>query len=115
MSIGRIGRDRTSFLELDSKESYKYGPPTGYDLLEHGIIGDAIKEKGASILELPNYSRLVTDCAKMKFLDKLLADLHKGNHRVLIFCQMTKMLDILEDFLCWRKYTYFRMDGSTNL
>lgn len=28
---------------------------------------------------------------------------------------MTKMLDILEDYLCWRKYTYYRMDGSTNL
>ena len=84
-------------------------------MIENGIIGDVITDKGASILELPNYSRLVTDCAKMKFLDSLLADLHKGGHRVLIFCQMTKMLDILEDFLCWRKYTYFRMDGSTNL
>ena len=28
---------------------------------------------------------------------------------------MTRMLDILEDFLCWRKYTYFRMDGSTSI
>lgn len=73
-------------MELDSYKSYKYGPPIGYDLLEHGILGDAIKEKGASILELPNYSRLVTDCAKMKFLDKLLADLAAGGHRVLIFC-----------------------------
>jgi DNA helicase INO80 len=51
----------------------------------------------------------------MKFLDGLLAKLQQGNHRVLIFCQMTKMLDILEDYLCWRKYTYYRMDGSTNL
>lgn len=113
--MGKVGRDRTSFLQQDSLKSYKYGPPTGYSLFDHGILGDAIKEKGASILELPNYSRLVTDCAKMKFLDKLLAERSTGGHRVLIFCQMTKMLDILEDFLCWRKYTYFRMDGSTNL
>ena len=28
---------------------------------------------------------------------------------------MTKMLDILEDFLIWRKYAYFRMDGSTSI
>jgi len=115
INLGRIGRDRTSFLSQDSLQSIKYGLPTGYNLIENGIIGDAINEKGASILELPNYSRLVTDCAKMKFLDNLLGKLHKGGHRVLIFCQMTKMLDILEDFLCWRKYTYFRMDGSTNL
>jgi len=26
---------------------------------------------------------------------------------------MTKMMDILEDFLIWQKYSYFRMDGST--
>jgi DNA helicase INO80 len=115
INIGRIGRDRSSFLTLDQSKSAKYGPPTGYSLLDHGIIGDIIKEKGASIIELPNYSRLVTDCAKMKFLDQLLSRLSAENHRVLIFCQMTKMLDILEDFLCWRKYTYFRMDGSTNL
>ena len=113
--LGRVGRDRSSFLDLDSTQSYKYGPPTGYPLIEHGILGEVIREKGASILELPNYSRLVTDCAKMRFLDKLLKELFSGKHRVLIFCQMTKMLDILEDFLCWRKYTYFRMDGSTNL
>ena len=28
---------------------------------------------------------------------------------------MTKMMDILEDFLIWQKYSYFRMDGSTQL
>jgi DNA helicase INO80 len=28
---------------------------------------------------------------------------------------MTKMLDILEDYLSWKKYTYFRMDGSTSI
>lgn len=113
--LGRVGRDKSSFLDLDSSKSYKSGPPTGYGLLEHGIIGDVINEKGASILELPNYSRLVTDSAKMQFLDKLLAQLKRDNHRVLIFCQMTRMLDILEDFLSWRKYTYFRMDGSTSI
>jgi hypothetical protein len=28
--LGRVGRDQTSFLELDSSKSAKYGPPTGY-------------------------------------------------------------------------------------
>lgn len=70
--LGRVGRDKTSFLDLDSAKSYKNGPPTGYNLIDNGIIGDVIIEKGASILELPNYSRLVSDCAKMQFLDKLL-------------------------------------------
>lgn len=33
--------------------------------------------------------------------------------RVLLFCQMTKVLDILEDYLILRKYEYCRIDGST--
>ena len=36
-----------------------------------------------------------------------------GGHRVLIFTQMSKMLDILERFLSLHAYTYFRLDGST--
>ena len=102
-------------MALDSGTSWKSGPPTGYSLLENGVIGDIIIEKGASLLELPNYSRLVTDCAKMQFLDKLLKDLSKNRHRCLIFCQMTRMLDILEDFMNMRKYTFFRLDGACNL
>lgn len=43
----------------------------------------------------------------MKLLDE--------GHRVLIFCQMTKMLNILEDYLYFRKIKYFRMDGSTSV
>ena len=61
----------------DSCTSYKNGTPAGYSLFERGIIGDLLKEKGACLLELPNYNRLVSDCAKMQFLDKLLTDLSR--------------------------------------
>jgi len=64
-------------------------------------------------LDIPKYNRLLTDCAKLQKLDELLLERYLGGHRVLIFCQMTKMLDILEDYLTWKQYTYFRMDGST--
>lgn len=40
--LGRVGRDQTSFLELDSVKSFKNGPPTGYHLIEHGIMADVI-------------------------------------------------------------------------
>lgn len=33
--------------------------------------------------------------------------------RVLIFSQMTRMLDILEDYCYWRNYEYCRLDGQT--
>jgi len=45
----------------------------------------------------------------------LLTRLYSEGHRVLIFCQMTRMLDILEEYMSKKRYTYFRMDGSTNI
>ena len=44
--------------------------------------------------------------------DRLRA-LRIGGHKVLIFTQMTKMLDILESFLNLYGYSYCRLDGST--
>lgn len=45
-------------------------------------------------------------------LDQLLQKLHGYGHRVLLFAQMTHTLDILQDFLELRKYSYERLDGS---
>jgi SNF2 family DNA or RNA helicase len=56
---------------------------------------------------------LVNSCGKMVILDKLLVRLKKQNSRVLIFSQMTKVLDILEDYCIWRAYEYCRLDGQT--
>ena len=47
----------------------------------------------------------------MVLLEKLLPKLKAGGHRVLIFSQMVKMLDILEDYLIRRQYPYERIDG----
>merc|ERR1711997_237089 len=41
--------------------------------------------------------------------------LQAGGHRVLIFTQMTKMLDVLESFLNYHGYVYMRLDGSTRV
>ena len=46
-------------------------------------------------------------------LDKLLAKLQENDSRVLIFSQMTRVLDILEDYCLWRGYEYCRLDGQT--
>ncbi|KAL3881052.1 hypothetical protein ACJMK2_033250 [Sinanodonta woodiana] len=56
---------------------------------------------------------LVDNCGKMAILDKLLPRLQEQGSRVLIFSQMTRMLDILEDYCCWRGYEYCRLDGQT--
>ncbi|XP_055333572.1 chromatin-remodeling complex ATPase chain Iswi-like [Paramacrobiotus metropolitanus] len=56
---------------------------------------------------------LVDNCGKMILLHKLLPRLKNEGHRVLIFCQMTRLLDILEDYCVWSNYEYCRLDGST--
>ncbi|KAJ0976197.1 hypothetical protein J5N97_018162 [Dioscorea zingiberensis] len=56
---------------------------------------------------------LITNSGKMVLLDKLLPKLKERGSRVLIFSQMTRLLDILEDYLMFRGYLYCRIDGST--
>uniref|UniRef100_A0A8C2AVS0 SWI/SNF related, matrix associated, actin dependent regulator of chromatin, subfamily a, member 5 n=1 Tax=Cyprinus carpio TaxID=7962 RepID=A0A8C2AVS0_CYPCA len=56
---------------------------------------------------------LVVNSGKMAVLDKLLPKLKEQGSRVLIFSQMTRMLDILEDYCMWRNYNYCRLDGQT--
>ncbi|XP_041026749.1 ISWI chromatin-remodeling complex ATPase CHR11 [Juglans microcarpa x Juglans regia] len=56
---------------------------------------------------------LITNAGKMVLLDKLLPKLKERDSRVLIFSQMTRLLDILEDYLLFRGYQYCRIDGNT--
>lgn len=57
---------------------------------------------------------LVFNSAKLKVLDKLLKKLKEEGSRVLIFSQMSRLLDILEDYCYFRGYKYCRIDGSTD-
>ena len=50
-------------------------------------------------IQFPDKRLLQYDCGKLQVLDKLLRRLQAGGHRALIFTQMTKVLDILEQFL----------------
>lgn len=56
---------------------------------------------------------LVYNAGKMVMLDKLLVRMKKQGSRVLIFSQMSRLLDILEDYCVMRDYKYCRIDGST--
>ncbi|KAK2161132.1 hypothetical protein NP493_1600g00004 [Ridgeia piscesae] len=57
---------------------------------------------------------LVDNCGKMVLLDKLLVKLKTQDSRVLIFSQMTRVLDILEDYCAWKCFEYCRLDGQTS-
>jgi SWI/SNF-related matrix-associated actin-dependent regulator of chromatin subfamily A member 5 len=61
-----------------------------------------------------NGEHLVTNCMKFKVLDLLLPRLKEQNSRVLIFSQMSSLLDILDDYVRYRGYTYCRIDGQTS-
>ncbi|XP_060934573.1 chromodomain-helicase-DNA-binding protein 1-like [Limanda limanda] len=55
---------------------------------------------------------LIQASGKLCLLDSMLAFLHTGGHQILLFSQMTRMLDILQDYLEYRGYSYERLDGS---
>jgi len=61
----------------------------------------------------PMGDHLYKNCGKMLLLDKLLSKLKERGHRVLLFSQMTRMLDIIEDYLFSKGYSYCRIDGNT--
>ena len=56
---------------------------------------------------------LAQNSGKLALLDKLLPKLKEQGSRVLIFTQMTRVLDILEDYCWFRKHAYCRIDGQT--
>lgn len=80
----------------------------------NGLLGKHIKHIPQSIM-VPSFSTMIADSGKLAQLDRLLPKLKSGGHRVLIFCQMTKMLNIIEEYLLRKNYTYFRLDGNTNI
>ena len=71
---------------------------------------DSITNIDASEDEI--YGNLVRASGKLVLLDKLLPKLENEGHRVLIFSQMSRMLDIIDDYLRYRDYAFDRIDGS---
>ncbi|CAH0554969.1 unnamed protein product [Brassicogethes aeneus] len=69
----------------------------------------------AMVTQFPDPRLIQYDCGKLQTLDRLLRDLKHGGHRVLIFTQMTKMLDVLEAFLNFHGHIYLRLDGTTKV
>lgn len=57
---------------------------------------------------------IITASGKMLMLDRLLPKLKASGHRVVMFSQYTRVLDILSDYLHMRGYIHTRLDGSTH-
>ena len=71
--------------------------------------------KHGNLLYFPHKNLVQYDCGKLQRLAELLKTLKDQGSKVLIFTQMTRMLDILENFLNLYGYTYVRLDGSVKV
>ncbi|UYV68281.1 CHD1 [Cordylochernes scorpioides] len=56
--------------------------------------------------------RMLRGSGKLLLLDKLLCKLFHTGHRVLIFSQMVRMLDIIAEYLQLRHFPFQRLDGT---
>jgi chromatin-remodeling ATPase INO80 len=104
---GPFERDENAFIEAKIPLSM-YPQPS--------MLPASISEKRrfTNIL-VPSMRRFVTDSGKLAKLDELLRELKECGHRVLLYFQMTRMIDLMEEYLTYRKYKYLRLDGSTKL
>lgn len=85
-------------------------------LCNHPFMFQHIEEKycdhigGHGVVSGPDLYRV---SGKFELLDRVLPKLKATNHRVLLFCQMTQCMTIIEDYLGWRQFSYLRLDGTT--
>lgn len=73
------------------------------------------EKKRFTNITVPSMRTFVTDSGKLAKLDELLFKLKAEGHRVLLYFQMTRMIDMMEEYLTYRNYKYCRLDGSTKL
>lgn len=86
-----------------------------HPFLIKGAEEDVLKDCDQRDFEVGNEAylqALISSSGKLVLLDKLLPKLKEGGHKVLIFSQMARMLDILGTYLFYRGYPTERIDGS---
>ena len=123
-------------VELSKKQVALYKQFTkseDFRKLEDEIDKKGVKRSGIMILQiysalrnLCNHPNIIThpqdylrdpklqDSGKLEMLKELLEEIESGGHRALLFCQSTRMLDIIEYFYKQWNYNYLRLDGSTS-
>ncbi|KAI8967388.1 SNF2 family N-terminal domain-containing protein [Mycotypha africana] len=96
-------------------------PRTRSDLInvvrqtEQGILTVPTSGYGYSWMRVPSMKDLILDSGKLATLDKLLEKLKPEGHRCLIYFQMTRMIDLFEEYINYKQYKYLRLDGSSKI
>ncbi|KAH9964520.1 SNF2 family N-terminal domain-containing protein [Russula dissimulans] len=80
-------------------------------ICQHPFLFDSVEDKinPAGLID----DKLVRTSGKIELLSRVLPKFFATGHRVLIFFQMTKVMDIMEDFLKMMGWKYLRLDGGT--
>ncbi|CAK9238133.1 unnamed protein product [Sphagnum jensenii] len=107
LNKGVRGNNQVSLLNIVVELKKCCNHPFLFESADHGYGGDASTNDNNKV------QRIVLSSGKLALLDKLLTRLRETNHRVLIFSQMVRMLDILADYLSLRGFQFQRLDGST--
>ncbi|XP_061668054.1 chromatin-remodeling ATPase INO80 isoform X1 [Syngnathoides biaculeatus] len=107
------------------KECFLYGTPDlasdwrgragAFYPQQPGGVMAVFPQHGWSYIRIPDKESLITESGKLHMLDILLSRLKAQGHRVLIYSQMTRMIDLLEEYMVYRKHTYMRLDGSSKI
>ncbi len=101
------GTEQIAYYTQNSRHFFRHCEPGG-------LLGIPAKH-GYSGVYVPDKETMITDAGKLYVLDTLLVRLKREGHRVLIYSQMTRMIDILEEYMWHRKHTYMRLDGSSKI
>jgi SNF2 family DNA or RNA helicase len=81
------------------------------DGVEDELLGE-LQQTKQQIDDDDVQQQLIMASGKMVLLDKLLAKLFQNGHKVLIFSQMTRVLDLIQDYCVHRRYQFERLDGQ---
>ncbi|KAG1334177.1 chromatin structure-remodeling complex protein SYD-like [Cocos nucifera] len=84
------------------------------NICNHPYLSQLHAEEVDSLLPKHYLPTIVRLCGKLEMLDRLLPKLKATDHRVLFFSTMTRLLDVMEEYLTWKRYKYLRLDGHTS-
>jgi len=83
---------------------------------EKPLLGALLATHGAApLVHFYSHAKALVDSCKLRALEGLLPRLHADGHRVLIFAQMLQVMDLIQDFLRFKGYSFLRLDGSTKI
>jgi chromatin-remodeling ATPase INO80 len=88
---------------------------TSYRVDYPGCRIEGLHTSLSKIVHVPPLGTFISDSGKLALLDQLLPKLKTEGHRLLIYFQMTRMIDLMEDYLVKKGYSYLRLDGSSRI